>query len=129
VRLPVYHHGTPSPAPTWKQRINPIWLMDDVFRPAGYNYWAWLWRQKLPQNFCAFVIGVQDLGHSFEGSKTSDGIFADGWQFGLVNGVLPLISYRGARVECYIGWRPIGAFGYAFRVSHANPWNKTDAPH
>jgi hypothetical protein len=28
------------------------------------------------------------------------------------------ISYRGKYIECYLGWRPSGSFGAAFR--HAN---------
>ncbi len=43
---------------------------------------------------------------------------SDGFWFLVHKSGLPFLSYRGKHIEFYIGWRPSGAFGIAFR--HAN---------
>ena len=103
--------------PVKVQWWNPVWLCDDVGRPLGWNYCAWLWRQKQPLNACAYILGVTGSDHTFAGTKTSADIFSPtgGWQIGKVNSILPLISYRGASVEAYLGWRPNGSLGWAWR--------------
>ena len=41
------------------------------------------------------------------------------------NGFIPrFISYRGKLIECYIGWRPSGLFGIAFRKAKARSYAK-----
>jgi hypothetical protein len=125
VKAPVVHFPERPRVTGWRQ-LNPLWLLDDdLDRPAGVGRLAWAWRQKQAPNLNQFVLGVRHRFTCFSGSKTSDGIFADGWQVGVVYSSrcrLPLVSYRGRYVEFYLGWRPSGALGWAFRKAHASPW-------
>lgn len=129
---PVLYIGTPLPAPTWRQKINPAWWLFDCTKPDTAPLWAWTWRNRF-HNLFGFVIGVEDRDHTFQGSKTSDSIWAPGggWHFGIVRCgflVLPLLSYRGKTLESYIGWRPIGAFDITLRVANAKDWTHRNDP-
>ena len=99
----------------WNSKYNPFGNYDDPVPPSdkwpGRPYWLrWLlwhfWRNPL-HNFAAYWIG----GRGRDWDYTS--IWKRGNGF---NVVLPFVSYRGKRVEFYIGWRPDSRmFGAALR--------------
>lgn len=85
------------------------------------SFWlavAW-WFRNPAHNLCFYVIGYADRDHWFAGEK--DWGVDYGWSVHycfLPDGsrTRPLVSYKtkAGRLR-YIGWRPYGAFGIAFR--------------
>lgn len=89
-----------------------------------------LWFTRNPfGNFNSFVIGIQGRGYTVTGSAP---VLANGggdivppqfgWRWAILRHafiVLPFVSYLGASVEFYFGWRPLsGAFGIKLRKSN-----------
>jgi hypothetical protein len=122
---PVFKEAVKLNIPFWNY-FNPVWLCDSFERPTNTTYLSWWGRQIFPPNFGSFVIGVQAHDHTFAGTKNSNDIFAEkGSQWGIVKCGwirLPLWSYKDDHREIYIGWRPSGAFGFAWRKSGAHAW-------
>jgi hypothetical protein len=105
----------------WYHKANPVWWFGNIDDPppAGHSRLSWYWR-----NFCHngfwYVLGVADKPVVFRSTWGEATTFPPaGLGLALVNGRLPFASYRGRRVEWYAGWRPQGAFGFSFRISHA----------
>lgn len=124
-------HRTANRLPaTILQAVNPFWLMSDVERNHNWPWWRWFLRNPFC-NFHAVVIGVADCGRTVYWSR-SPWTFADsGINYGytIIDGgflPLPFVSYRGHGIECAIGWKTSGFFGYALR--RANSPNATDKP-
>jgi hypothetical protein len=95
--------------------------------------WPWLrWFLRNPFcNFHAVVIGVADC-HRTVYWKRSPWTFAEsGWNYGytIIDGgwvPLPFVSWRGRWIECGIGWKTSGFWGYSFR--RANSTNASETP-
>ena len=119
------------------QKLNPIWALfgnldDGIYgagtkwNPAGERSASrairW-WVRNPMHNLCWYVLGVADRWREV----SDDRFHADvGW---LVSSTvlvgrsirLPYVSYRGARVVAYAGWRPSGAFGLKFQIAKRDP--------
>lgn len=140
-------------APTWRQIVNPLWLLSDDLRnpawPRSPTVW-WLfwwslllripgarwacWFSRNPAaNLCAVVLG---LCHRRREVVWRSG---PGWTFVPVGGInygwsipiggrlpRPFISYRGARFEIASGWKTSGALSL-LSVRRANSPNAEDA--
>lgn len=95
---------------------------DEKWR-AGRKPSFWLalqwWFRNPAHNFCFYVIGFADEDHIFVGDKNWGVDF--GWSIHwcvttLTGKRRPLLTYRTKKGRMrYIGWRPYGAFGIAFR--------------
>jgi hypothetical protein len=125
-------HRGPNRAPaTFLQAINPVWWLGDVERNPNWSRWQWFLRNPLC-NFHAVIIGVADCFRTVYWSKSPWSFAPDGgWNYGytIIDGgciPLPFISWRGKRIECMIGWKTSGFFGYALR--RANSPNATEQP-
>ena len=100
----------------WNSKFNPLGNYDDPVPPQkyfdkygwfAYPYWYFL-RNPL-HNFCRYWIGT--------------GSYSAAWKVWHPkrkwNLILPFFSYRGNKIEFYLGWRPKSdgsqLFGIAFR--------------
>lgn len=91
---------------------------------------AWWWWRNKCHDFTANVIGIADK--DFESYPTSEFWNPEGgWLYSkrvLMDDVpwykpaeFPWVSYKGKDWEFYLGWRPSGSFGGAWRrAKHAN---------
>jgi hypothetical protein len=106
----------------WYKKLNPVWWVgnDDDPPPIGYTEWGWFLRNPF-HNFYFYVIGVADQpDRTWWASYSTVTTFPPkGFGYAFTNRVLPYLAYRGPKYEGYIGWRPSGAFGMAFRSSHS----------
>lgn len=145
-------HRAPQPgrkAPTLLQIANPIWLLGDVNRPAG-----WTWWDHFKRNPCAnlhnVVIGVAHLEHVTVTTHSPWTWAVQGWNMGWTVAAgwrcvqpLPFISHRGfwgpvlrrcgwmpyvaiERMEFCIGWKTSGTASITYR--RANSPNQDERP-
>jgi hypothetical protein len=107
----------------WYQKINPIWWFGNIDDPPPIGYTDWTWFLRNPfHNLFFYAIGVADQpSRTWRSTYGTSNTFNPNGGFGMAvtNGCLPYICYRGKRIEAYIGWRPIGAFGIALRRTKA----------
>jgi hypothetical protein len=108
----------------WNSKINPFGNYEDPTppdkfqsnRPELIRKILWLVRNPL-HNFTFHWIGFHGKVDNVVGDWKSKGLnliaVCSPWF------AYPLISYNGKYLEGYIGWRPNGALGLAFRVSMA----------
>jgi hypothetical protein len=114
-------------APSWWQRINPLFWLGDTERPIGKSAFLWFFRNPCC-NFNAVIIGVSHKHRTCYYAKGDGWTYASrGWNYGYtkIDGCpipLPFVSYRGERWERMLGWKTSGAFGYAWRVTNAKGW-------
>lgn len=130
----------PTPYPTgflWWLRTGDSWHAperntandgDQPYLPEVKNQFLrdfyWFWRNPLG-NFMGFVIGFEGSGFSVKGPK-GDVMLTTlydanprryGWNWAIINGWAPYVSYSGKRVLWYLGWRPYsGGFGAKFNI-------------
>ena len=104
--------------------LNPIANYNEPWPPAGFKPHIVGWRRKLVwwvrnplHNFFFYWVGVKGRVTLFEGEFLTAGVRL-GWTH-TKRLRLPVLSYRGKRVECYIGWRRHGGFGIALRVANS----------
>lgn len=128
-------HRAPQPgrkAPTPLQIVNPIWLLGDVLRPAG-----WPWWDHFKRNPCAnlhnVVLGVAHLEHVTVTTHSPWTWAVQGWNMGWTVAAgwrvmfpLPFISRRGKRWEWCIGWKTSGTASITYR--RANSPNQDERP-
>lgn len=113
---------------SWTKKINPWWWLWNDLQPfpdpgqvsgtgwvAQFNWWL----RNPCANFVGFVIGVNDRNYTIVGTvPVRDGSLADsggyGWKWSIIRLGwiwLPFISYAGASIVFYLGWRYSGGFG------------------
>lgn len=105
------------------QKWNPLWWFgnaDDPVPPDWYRPGSIcrrpLWQLRNPlHNFSFYVIGVADRPFTRSG-KFPEAVFAQdgGWNWAVTRCGwlrLPFLSFYGARVRFYLGWRERGNFG------------------
>lgn len=120
-------------APTWRQIVNPVWLLSDVKRPAGWGWWAHFWRNPAA-NLLAVVLGLCHREREVVWRR------GPGWTYVPVGGLnygwsrpigawfwRPFASYRGTRFEVAIGWKTSGALTLG-DVRRANSPNQGPQP-
>ena len=122
-----------------RKKLNPLWWLGNIDSPEprnpdwlkGWPRWARIavYRLRNPgHNFFYYVIGVADrdpIAYPRSGFAEPTVLAESGWYWHYVkpgNGGLPrpFISYRGRRIEGYIGWRERGNFGIALRPSNSS---------
>ena len=122
----------------WK-KLNPIWWLGNIDSPEPRNpEWLGSWprwarilvyRLRNPgHNFFYYVIGIADrepIATPRQGFDKPTVLADSGWYSHRVRPRgggwgRPFISYRGRRIEGYIGWRERGNFGIAFRPSNSS---------
>lgn len=102
-------------APTWRQILNPVWLLSDELRPAGWPWLLWFLRNPAV-NLLAVVLGICHREREVVWRR------GPGWTYVPVGGLnygwsrplgawlwRPFISYRGTRFEVAAGWKTSGA--------------------
>lgn len=120
----------------WYKKINPIWWFLNSgeplppvdyapTRPQWLRVASWYLRNPL-QNFCKYVIGVNDRNYTVTGTApvtvTAWNDLPDGrtgWKYSLLHiGVLklPFISYVGKHVMWYVGVQWWGFTGAKFNL-------------
>ncbi len=103
----------------WNSKLNPLGNYKDPYPPDWFKPDSpQLWRE-----FYWFFLRnpLHNLTHCFENSPYRN-YKGEIWNpKGGLNLVLPFISYRGKKIEWYIGFRPQdGGFGIALRKRHEN---------
>lgn len=126
----------PTPYPTgflWWLRNGDSWQAPEInnglpYIPEVKNQWMrniyWFIRNPIG-NFMGFVIGFEGKGYSVTGPK-GDVMLTTlydakppryGWNWSVINGWAPFVSYSGKRILFYLGWRPAsGGFGFKFNI-------------
>lgn len=98
--------------PRWYRQSADVW----------FRTFAWYLRNS-HHNLQWHVIGIHGLPFTRTGDHPTQIWNPDGgWNFAVIRYgrlFLPFVSYRGEKVEWYIGWRESGAFGRALRKAHA----------
>ncbi len=112
---------------TW-DKVNPIWWcrnLDHMEAPdwhrPGKNFRNLTWFTRNPfNNFTFYVIGIADKEH------VRSGLYPEsiwnphgGWNYSVAEYKclrLPMISYRGKKIDFYFGWRAGGNFGIKFNI-------------
>lgn len=127
----IYDVRSPNrPPPTFLQRINPVWWASDIMRNPNWPWLIWFLRNPMC-NFHNVIIGIAHKERTVAYARGVGWTFVDGWNWGYVQATdgwlkRPFISYRGRWIECMIGWKTSGAFGYSLR--RANAANATEHP-
>lgn len=85
--------------------IPPAWHM--AYEKEWKRDFIWFFVRNPFHNFCWYVIGFAEEKYNTQGVWNPNGGF---------NLQVPFISYRGKRIEWYIGWKPdYQGFGMSFR--------------
>lgn len=131
------HHSARHNIPFWK-KLNPIWWLGNYDRPYDESFTFFgknidstyptvvrktLFAIRNPgHNFTHYVIGIADRNFNSFGPFPTD-VWAEyprrlNYAFRIVRFLpLPYLSYRGNKIEFYIGWRQAGNFGLSLRKS------------
>jgi hypothetical protein len=113
---------------TTLDKINPLWWCrnldhmqaPDWHRPGKkFRGITWFTRNSF-NNLTFYVVGIADKEHVRSG-KYPESIWNPngGWNYSVAEYKhlrLPMISYRGKRIDFYFGWRTRGNFGIKFNI-------------
>ncbi|MGE0677760.1 hypothetical protein [Pseudolabrys sp.] len=134
----VFCPANKTPPRSWKQKLNPIWWMQndegmaDWYRPddpAWKRRLLW-WLRNPAMNFKRYVIGFEDRDHYVTGRASTTITQSPlivmrrdwgetGWHW-CVSRVgwfwLPFASYSGIAVEWHCGWQCWGRLGAKFVI-------------
>jgi len=119
------------PAPTLRQRINPIWWLGDVERNPNWSRWSWFKRNPCA-NFTMTIIGIahKERDCYYSRSPWTYEVSGFNWGYSIPTGFpqipFPFISYRGKRIEFALGWKTSG--GFTMSVRRANSPNAEETP-
>lgn len=107
------HRAANRHAPTWRQILNPVWLLSDELRPAGWSWPRWFLRNPA-SNLFSVVLGICHKSRVVSWARGSGWTYVKGFNWGWsvpVGGCLPrpFVSFRGRWVECMTGWKTSGA--------------------
>ena len=124
------HRGPNRLPPTWRQILNPIWLMSDTERNMAWPWWRWFLRNPFC-NFYQVVIGIAHKPRMCAWLRSPWTFAEKGWNLGYIQAdgswlKLPFISHRGTCVEWCAGWMTAG--GFAMTIRRANSPNATETP-
>lgn len=97
----IFGNNEDPDVPEWYKANKKEWIRE----------FMWFFIRNPLHNFMARVVGFRDKDWKLSIWKEKDGL----------NVVLPFISYRKGRFECYVGWRPDSRMlGFALR------WHKKE---
>lgn len=120
------------PAPTLRQRINPIWWASDVERNKEWSWWRWFKRNPF-NNFCMVIIGIahkeRDVYYSVSpNTYAPDGGYNEGYSIRVdkPGKKYKFKSHRGDKIEWCVGWKTSGGFTITRRP--ANTPNAAEHP-
>jgi hypothetical protein len=119
------------PAPTWRERINPLWWLSDQERNPAWPWLKWFLRNPCA-NLFGTIIGVSHHKRWYVSTMDGSNFPLQGWGMAWViaDACLiprPWIAWRGRNHEFGAGWKSHGGFGINWR--RANSTNATPEYH
>lgn len=111
------------PVPTFAQRVNPLWWMGDVERPAHQSVLGWFLRNPCC-NFLSVVVGIAHRERTVTVARGIGWTFTRGANWGWsvpMGGAIPLpfVSFRAIGLEGMAGWKTSGGLGMSLRIANA----------